>query len=213
MSRPIRPDDVGAAEDGDPRRKRGGGQPSRQAGGSGATQLKQTPKPQAMWFSSETSQGISYRPARRVSAASIPGGAAADDPAGPIAPLQGDARGDRSRNRGDRPSHRRSRARRQGRPRGSRRSRRRGSRCGRRRANWPRWRIRDLRRVRRNSRGRATIAPVPGRASARSRPRRRRPNPEDRAQDRTRYPAVPRPGRRSPALRPARAAVPRPTTR
>ena len=37
----------------------------------GATQLKHAPKPHAMWFSSETSQGISKASTRRARAASM----------------------------------------------------------------------------------------------------------------------------------------------
>ena len=56
------------------RRKRVAGRSSRRPGGSGATQLKQAPKPQAMWFSSETSQGMRKVATSLAKAASMAGG-------------------------------------------------------------------------------------------------------------------------------------------
>ena len=54
----------------------------------GATQLKQAPNPQAMWFSRERSQGTSNRSAIRESRGQHGRGAATDDLRGTITPFE-----------------------------------------------------------------------------------------------------------------------------
>ena len=186
----------------------------------GATQLKHAPNPQAMWFSSETSQGISILPDQtRARAASMGTGrsrrsgrdarpVATDEPSSSVTNPWCPAEPSSVAISTSIPAWRKSFDARQ--HRGGAHAIEQGRRVARSPACRTEGRRGSRRSHRHSSSCPATSVPAPGTVSGQCRRRRRPQGPP--AVGRSRCPAVPRPrAARRPAL--ARAAVPRPTTR